>query len=93
MASSNRVSRASTQGFMGPVWNLIGGSFVCAMVAGVVYFLFAMIASQFYASDGFWDTKYLLRIFVVLLVFYLVAPVLFAKTLTFLFGSNKKIQR
>lgn len=59
-------------------WNLVGGSLVVAMLAGVIYALIAGFGSQFYAIDHFWEHKYFIRWFIGLLLFYLLLPKVFA---------------
>jgi len=78
---------------IGHIWNIIGGSLVCGMLAGVFYLLLALVTTQMTGSDQYWDLKYVVRIFAGLLFFYLVAPVVFANAFTFIFGSNKALKR
>lgn len=75
------------------VWNLIGGSLVVAMLAGVFYVVIAGFGSQYYGIDQYWEHKYFVRWFIGLLLFYLLLPKLFASLVGGAVGTakNKKV--
>jgi len=59
-------------------WNIIGGSLVVAMLAGVFYSVIAIYQSKFKGVDQYWNQQYFIYWFVGLLLFYVCLPRLFA---------------
>lgn len=69
-------------------WNLVGGSLVVGMLAGVIYLLVAMIASELYVNDSYWELTFFYKLFAFFLVFYLVLPKVFTALLGSVIGSS-----
>ncbi len=75
------------------IWNVIGGSMVVAMMAGVAYALIATLFSEFHGVDTYWDPKYFIRLFAGLLLFYLFLPSLFGSLLGGLVGLTSNTSK
>ncbi len=88
MKSSRRPQKSLYRSFEEFVWNIIGGSLVVSMLAGVFYLLTALIASELYGVYKYWEINYFIAIFAALLLFYLLLPKLFIRVLALLIGTT-----
>ena len=88
MSSGNAQTRGG--GIAGFFWNVVGGSLVAAMLAGVIYVLAGTLASFLNQDSSYWDLVYLQRYFIIMLVVYLVMPTVLANAMGFIFGSKSK---
>ena len=59
------------------------------MLAGVIYFLVGMIASEMYNNDSYWELTFFYKLFAVLLLFYLFMPKVFTAVLGMFVGASR----
>ena len=90
MTAYRRTEKRKKSALADHLWNLIGGSLVSAMLAGVIYVLVAMIGQYMYGSEKLWDLVYLKWIFGMTLFVYLVMPTMLANVLGTVFGNKSK---
>ncbi len=88
MSAHSRAQDNSGGGISGFFWNLVGGSLVSAMMAGVIYVLVAMMASFLNQDSSYWELVYLQRYFITVLIVYLVMPAVLANIIMFIFGKK-----
>jgi len=74
----------------GHFWNLIGGALISAMLAGMIYVLNAMVASNIYNHQAAWDIQYFKNIFIAVFLVYVFMPKLLANMMGFILGSKSK---
>jgi len=94
-ASAKRAAQKKAQAKQketlgGHFWNLIGGALIATMIAGMIYVLNAMIASNLYNHEAAWSIEYFKNIFIAVFVVYVFIPRLLANILGFIFGSKSK---
>lgn len=89
-ANTPRNASSRNGGISDFIWNIIGGTLVSAMVAGMIYVLVGMIASFFNQNETYWELIYLKRYFIAVLVVYLVMPTVLSNVLGFIFGGKSK---
>ena len=88
MKSQGRRKSSRDGGTSDFVWNLVGGTLVSLMLAGVMYVLFGMIGEHLQGTEKFWELIYLKWYFIVILAIYLIMPAMLANAIGFIFGSK-----
>jgi len=90
MPTQQRPASSRRGGIQDFFWNVIGGTMVSAMLAGVIYVIIGMVAQFFNNDASYWDLIYLKWYFIAVLFVYLVMPTLLANIIGFIFGSKSK---
>lgn len=90
MSAQAKNASSRNGGMSDFIWNLVGGAMIASMLAGVVYVFMGMVGQFLSNNDTFWELTYLKWYFIVIFAIYLLAPVLLANIVGFIFGSKSR---
>ena len=89
-AAQKKQQAKQKESLAGHFWNLVGGALISVMIAGMIYVLNAMIASNLYNHEAAWSVDYFKNIFIAVFVVYVFMPRVLANMLGLIFGSKSK---